>query len=120
MLSEVTAEVVQARRGVAGICAAAAWVRRGGSRCKSCKAQVLFVKNRDTGAWMLVDWQPDWSRGNITLANLNHDYRSPVLAQVFGFTVLSTVETNRDAGVPYFIDHHATCPYADQHRKGRR
>lgn len=106
-----TREEIEERRLRKRELAAVDWQRRGGRCCSSCKAPVVFAKNANTGAFQIVDAAPNWEKGNITLSGqATHELQ----AHVHNVT---DVASNRAAGVPYHTDHHATCPYADQHRR---
>jgi hypothetical protein len=89
--------------------AADLWDRRG-RRCSSCKARVLFVMNANTRKWQIIDAAPDWKKGNISLSG---QATATILAHVHP---LDQVKSNLAAGVPYYTDHHATCPNVEQHR----
>lgn len=85
------------------ITATALWIRNGQRKCSSCKTNVVFVKSATTGKWQILDWQPDWTKGNLELS-------------VDEVPVATVVERQGPTDVLY-IDHHATCPQADQHRR---
>lgn len=93
------------QQGIHEIHAAARWVRRGGRKCGSCKANVLFAKNATTGRWQVLDWLPSWAKGNVMLMEPGRG--EALLCEVVG----------QDADGPLYLDHHATCQYADRHRE---
>ncbi len=71
-------------------------------RCRTCKAQVIWVKT-EKGRSMPVDVDPV-DGGNIML--MEH-YGQPPIARM-----VAPVE-----GVKCYVSHFATCKHADQHRK---
>lgn len=89
--------------------AACQWARRG-RRCSTCKAQVFFAKNIQTGKWQIIDALPNWAKGNIYLSGwATHQ----LTARVWDEQIAAS---NRASGVAYHTDHHATCPHAEEHR----
>jgi len=67
--------------------------------CRSCGAQILFAKMKHTGRLMPLDVKP------VQLVQISWDEkRGEVVGEMVGG----------------FVSHFATCPNADQHRKGGR
>lgn len=75
------------------------------SRCRSCRAEIIWVRSAKTQALMPLDAEPS-EKGNIVLVDGlavvrgNGDLFEPMLAES-----------------PRYINHFATCVHAAQHRK---
>jgi hypothetical protein len=111
---QTVTQAMQTRRALAQIVARSIWVRRGMSRCESCKERVVFARNLGTGRFMILNTDPDYERGNVRLTE--RDLPDPLLCVVL--TQQETVKA-REAGEPLRIDHHAVCPEADKYRRRR-
>ena len=77
--------------------------------CSSCGAVIIFAKTIK-GATIPLDEQPS-PRGNIVL--------SPEEGTALVYNGPAAIAP-RYADEPRYFSHFATCPNADQHRKGRR
>lgn len=78
------------------------------SNCKSCGAQIYWLKNDTTGRPAPIDARPD-STGNVIIT---------VEGKALTYHVLTKAE--RDAGVEVDIyqNHFITCPHAGKYKKG--
>jgi threonine aldolase len=74
------------------------------TNCKSCGAAVIFVQSATTGNYLILNAQPD-PKGNISIVDGKaHVHRKDDL-----FEEVSSFLR--------YLDHHATCPTVEQHRK---
>lgn len=80
-------------------------------RCRSCKAEVRFVKHVTSGRTMILDDAPV-ENGNIQIVPTPAGPRAAVQPAA----LLAKLRLDEE---PLYIDHHATCPYADQHRRNQ-
>lgn len=71
------------------------------STCRSCGAEILWVRSAKNGTLMPLDAVPD-PNGNVELDDDGH-------AVVHGQADM--------LGGQRFMPHHATCPHADQWRR---
>jgi hypothetical protein len=82
----------------------------GAGRCRSCEAEIVWVKMVVSGKNMPLDADPDPEHGNII-----------VTKEGYGIPLTSLTGPSRDAakrcGVELRVSHFATCPNADQHRR---
>lgn len=78
--------------------------------CRTCKAPVFFAKNEKTGRNMILDEQPT-REGNVIVVQGSHSEGDT--ARVYGNAAAAAI-AYPDA--PRFIDHHATCPDAEEWR----
>lgn len=88
------------------------WNRSGALRCRSCKTPVVFAKNDKTGNVQIVDAIPDPVDGNIFLSGF--ESKDGPQATVWN---KDEAGANRSAGVSFHVDHHATCPEAEEWRQ---
>lgn len=82
-----------------------------GRRCSACKTRVFFSQNSGTGKWAILDAEANPTKGNIQ----RHTTPTGPMHRVLS---AAEAERRRAEGEPLFIDHHATCPYADEFAKG--
>ena len=83
-----------------------------GDRCRSCKAPVTFALNRTSGKWMILDAVPHTTKGNCYISGKDA-LDGP---HVTVWRPQDGLEGQRAAGVPFHLDHHATCPHAKDYR----
>jgi hypothetical protein len=80
------------------------------SECRSCGAEVIFVRSAATGRRMILDVEPTQG-GNVALDDAGQ------AAYVLSGSVL---ERAQDTQEPLYTSHFATCPQANQWRGRRR
>lgn len=78
------------------------------SRCRSCDAEVRWVKTA-AGKWMPLDVEPS-ADGNVQLCMVGGEEVATVLGA--GDRAAAQLEQ-----IPLYVSHFATCPFAAQHRK---
>lgn len=72
--------------------------------CRSCRAPVFFVRSAATGRNMILNAEPD-PAGNILIAE-----------DLLGHPVAHVLGSSGDGGGDLYLDHHATCPNAEEWR----
>lgn len=84
-------------------------------RCRSCQAEIVFVKTAKTGASMPLDAKP--KRMIVLVAQIDDD-------DAAGVVILAGTgappEHARAISVPVYTPHHATCPDGRQWTGGDR
>lgn len=82
-----------------------------GNTCRSCGARVIWAKSVATGKWMILDEEPA-AEGNVVLT-FTPQYGRRVV------TVYRNAQAAEEAcpGQPRYLDHHVTCPQAEDWRK---
>ncbi|PXY21151.1 hypothetical protein [Prauserella muralis] len=78
--------------------------------CKSCRAHILWATTED-GERMPVDLKPS-SNGNVMIAVQGGRLMAGVLGR-------APAARKRLLGVLLHVAHFATCPKANQHRRGK-
>jgi hypothetical protein len=91
----------------------ALWEALGARRCAACKKAVMFMKNKKTGKTQILTARPDPVNGNIFI--IGRETKEP-RCEVWS---KDDAASNRAAGVPFHVDHHFDCPYADSFREAK-
>lgn len=75
------------------------------SRCRSCGAAVILVHSATTGALMILDYEPNPEKGNVAII----DGKAQTIKKGDLFEPM--------IDKPLYLDHHASCPKAQEWRK---
>lgn len=76
-------------------------------KCRSCQADIMFVRSASTGNFMVIDATPR-ENGNVAIIDgAAHVLRGDLFEQMMPL------------GTARYVDHHATCPEAAKWRKGK-
>lgn len=81
--------------------------------CGSCKAPVFFAKDHQTARWRILDRDPV-ENGNIEIWKIQERQGATLLSRLLTGREL---EQSQDEGLKLYIDHHATCPQAEEWRQ---
>lgn len=84
------------------------------SRCKSCGAEIKWIKMNGTGKMMPVDAKP------ITYTDSLHPAESNALTLVTEHGTVTKARFDPGGDKVGYTSHFATCPNANAHRKDRR
>lgn len=81
--------------------------------CRACEAPVIFARNTDTGAWILLDAEPNPDAGTIAVV------RAPGRRRRLSATELTdaALAERRAMGMKLYTSHHATCPASASYRR---
>lgn len=71
------------------------------SKCKKCKAPILWCRTATSGSWIPIDKTPN-PEGNITISG--------------HLMIAKVVDLFTEADAVRYMPHHATCPNVEEFR----
>lgn len=90
------------------------------AKCRDCEAPIRWARSKATGSWMILDRDPV-PGGNITLTTDRIYADGVTRATVHGnpddAQGILQLDMDGNEKVLAYVDHHATCPFAEKWRK---
>jgi hypothetical protein len=78
-------------------------------QCKTCKADILWLKHKSTRKAAPIDAEPD-AKGNIFVRLETGEYRIATPAEI---------ARAKEIAKPLYTNHFVTCPTADRHKRDK-